>query len=111
MSGPPELPLLSAAFVWIRLMVRSLTVRSRLIAETMPSVMVPRSAVPSGSPMAATLSPTCRTDESPNSAACSPSASIFRTARSLVSSLPMIDAVYSRLSAVRTLTACALSIT
>lgn len=34
-------------------------------------------------------------DESPNSAACSPSASIFRTARSLVSSLPTTDAVYS----------------
>ena len=102
---------MSAALVWIRFIVRSLTVRSRLMAEMMPSVIVPRSVTPSGSPMATTLSPTCSTDESPNSAACSPLASILRTARSLVSSLPTIAAVYSLSSFVRTLTACAFSIT
>ena len=52
MSGPPELPLLSAAFVWMSVMVTPSVFTSRLMAETMPSVIVPRSSTPSGLPMA-----------------------------------------------------------
>ena len=66
--GPPELPEFRAALVWIRFMGRPLTLTFRLMAETMPSVMVPRYSTPRGSPMATTLSPTRRASESPNSA-------------------------------------------
>ena len=52
MSGPPELPLLSAALVWMSVMVTPSTSTSRLMADTMPSVSVPRSSTPSGLPMA-----------------------------------------------------------
>ena len=72
------------------------------MAEIMPFVMVPRSCTPRGSPMATTLSPTRSFEESPNSAAWSPRASILRTARSLISSLPTSAASNSRLSFVRT---------
>ena len=92
MSGPPELPEFSAAFVCSSVIVRPSKARSLLMAEMMPSVIVPRSWVPKGSPMATTASPTCSASESPNSAGVKPSASIFRTARSLVSSLPMTAA-------------------
>ena len=67
---------------------------SRLMAETMPLVIVPRSFMPSGLPMATTLSPTSRLSESPNSAAVRPVASIFKTARSVSSSLPTSAASY-----------------
>ena len=110
-SGPPELPLLSAASVWISVIVRSLTSRSRLIAETMPLVIVPRSCAPSGSPMATTRSPTASLPESPNSAGCKSVASTFSTARSLASSLPMIDAWNCRSSLVWTAMTCAFSMT
>ena len=50
--GPPELPEFRAALVWIRFMVRPSTHTSRLMAETMPSVSVPRSSTPRGLPMA-----------------------------------------------------------
>ena len=52
MSGPPELPLLSAAFVCRRVMVLPSTSTWRLMAEMMPSVNVPRSSTPRGLPMA-----------------------------------------------------------
>ena len=45
--------------------------------------------------MATTASPTSMESEDPNSAGVSPSASIFSTARSEVSSQPTIAALYS----------------
>ena len=63
-SGPPELPGLIGASVWMALMyavgasasLLSLTTTGRFRAETMPSVTVP--ARPSGEPTAITGSPT-----------------------------------------------------
>ena len=70
---------------------------SRLMAEIMPSVSVPRSSAPSGLPMAATESPTLTWSEQ-NSAAVSPSESILSTARSLTPSMPTSRASNSRSS-------------
>ena len=67
---------------------------SRLSAEIMPSVMVPRSSGPSGLPIAATLSPTL-TESSQNSATGSPTALILITATSLALSAPTRLAVNS----------------
>ena len=86
--APPELPVLSAAVVWRRVIGLPSTSMSRLMAERMPSVMVPRSSSPMGLPMATTASPTTMSSESPKAAGVSPSASIFSTARSVVLSLP-----------------------
>ena len=57
-SGPPELPWLIAASVWIELLIVKLfgEVICRLSALTMPLVTVPSS--PNGLPIATTLSPT-----------------------------------------------------
>ena len=81
------------------------------MAEMMPEVIVPRSWMPSGSPMATTESPTRSESESPNSAAVRPSASIRKTARSLMVSLPMSSAGYCWSSCVRTLSCPAPSMT
>ena len=83
MRGPPELPLFRAAVVWMRVMMRPSICTSRLMAEMMPSVRVPRSSTPSGLPMAYTVSPTRHWSLSPNSAVGRSSASTaFSTARS-----------------------------
>ena len=87
MSGPPELPSLMAALVCRSVIEWLLYGMSRLMAEIMPFVRVPRSSAPKGLPMAATASPTLTWSEQ-NSAAVRPSASIFRTARSLTLSMP-----------------------
>ena len=66
-SGPPELPWLIAASVWIasRIAVTPFGAWiSRLMAETMPDVTV-RSR-PNGLPMATTPSPTLTSDEEPS---------------------------------------------
>ena len=93
--GPPELPEFRAALVCIRVMVRSSTLMFRWMPQMMPSVMVPRSSVPRGSPMATTVSPTSARSESPNSAGVRFWASIFSTIRSEVSSPPILAARYS----------------
>ena len=52
-KAPPELPEFRAAVVWIRLISVPSSIRTgRSMAETMPSVMVPRSSSPRGLPMA-----------------------------------------------------------
>lgn len=78
-------------------MVYPSTFTSRLMAEMMPSVMVPRSSSPSGLPMAATASPTSRRVESPNWAGVRPAQAIFSTARSLCASCPTSRAWNTRL--------------
>ena len=88
--------------VWIRLMERPSTVTSRLMAEMMPLVMVPRSSEPRGSPMATTESPTRRLSESPNWAGVRSDASMASTARSEASSLPTSRAANLRSSESRT---------
>ena len=69
-----------------------------MMAEMMPSVMVPRSSSPSGLPMAATASPTSRRVESPNWAGVRPAQAIFSTARSLCASCPTSRAWNTRSS-------------
>ena len=89
MSGPPELPLFSAALVWISGMeVRLVSWISRLTEETIPSVKVPPISMSRGVPMAYTGSPTDKASEFPNSAkGRASSALIFSTARSYPASL------------------------
>ena len=73
-SGPPELPWLMAASVWITpLMPKPFgDVISRFRAETMPDVAL-RSR-PNGLPIATTPSPTCSVDESPSGSGTSAAA-------------------------------------
>ena len=89
-SGPPELPGLIAASVWIALMNAgsspSPAETGRLRALTMPVVTVPRR--PSGAPMATTGSPTTTLSELPSWTARRPLTLTFRTARSYESSRP-----------------------
>ena len=95
-NGPPELPGLTAASVWIAPAIEyelsELIVR--LSALTIPLVTV--SARPKGLPIATTPSPTCTFDESARVRGCSlpEGASIFRTARSLEASWPTTVALY-----------------
>jgi hypothetical protein len=87
-SGPPLLPGLIAASVWMRLSSWLLSVWiSRPVAETMPLVTVFEN-VPSGLPIATTSSPTLSASESPIVAAVRPVASIFTMARSVSVSIP-----------------------
>ena len=83
-SGPPELPGLMAASVWIALMKASSpsppAVTGRLSALTMPAVTVPWS--PSGEPRAIAASPTSSALEEPSVTAGRPVSSTFTTARS-----------------------------
>ena len=62
-SGPPELPLLMAASVWMKLSYGPCWM-SRPRAQTMPAVTVPPR--PNGLPIASTQSPTRERSESPN---------------------------------------------
>lgn len=85
-SGPPELPGLIAASVWIALMNAASSSppadTGRLSALTMPVVTVPAS--PSGAPTATTGSrrDDDRASESPSSSGVSPVTPTLRTARS-----------------------------
>ncbi len=68
-SGPPELPGLMAASVWMRpWRLTPCAVRSRSLAETMPRVTVGWPPRLSALPMAMTSSPTCRSSDEPSSA-------------------------------------------
>ena len=100
-SGPPELPGLIAASVWIAsITVLTLSVpesspvrtgRSR--ALTMPDVTLPCS--PSGEPMATTSWPGCRVAELPSVALVRPwTPAILMTARSVTGSRPTMLAVW-----------------
>src|SRR5437667_3248778 len=94
--GPPELPWLIAASVWMESSIAKLLgeVISRCSALTMPEVTV--SWRPNGLPMATTLSPTATLLESPsvNGKRTDDGASTFRTARSVDASVPTTWAVY-----------------
>ena len=76
-SGPPELPGLIAASVWITLSIEKPlgAVIRRCLADTTPVVSVRSS--PNGLPIATVGSPTCTDAESPSSSGCrsSPSGS------------------------------------
>ena len=86
-SGPPELPGLIAASVWMKSwMLRSLTLgraRLRPFALMMPEVTVKVRLSPSGLPTASTHSPTRAASLLPSGAGVRLSASILRTARSV----------------------------
>ena len=111
-SGPPELPLFSAAVVWSMVMALPSMVTRRSMAEMIPWVSVPRSSTPSGLPMAYTVSPTQHSSLSPSTAVGRSSASTaFSTARSSAESKPTSSASYCRASASTTRTDCPSAIT
>src|SRR6185437_3181960 len=86
-SGPPELPRLIGASVWMKSSYGP-SWMSRFRAETIPSVTDPPS--PNGLPIAITQSPTCAVSLSPNSTNGSAwLASTLSTARSALSSAPI----------------------
>ena len=88
-SGPPELPGLIAASVWIRLVSDSLpsVTIERPLAETIPLV-TELEYVPSGLPMATTSWPTLSASDSPMAAVGRPVASTLTIARSVSVSMP-----------------------
>ena len=89
-SGPPELPGLMAASVWIALMyersVCSPAVTGRSRALTIPEVTVP--SRPSGAPIAMATSPTRTAPESPSPRVGRSLRSTFTTARSYAGLVP-----------------------
>ena len=92
-SGPPELPRLMAASVWMKSSYGP-ALMLRLRAETMPSVTEPPS--PNGLPIAITQSPTRIVSELPNGTAVSGFAGsgvTFSTARSVSVSRPFTCAL------------------
>src|SRR4051812_139328 len=95
-SGPPELPWLIAASVWMTPGIVNLLTEliSRFRALTIPAVTV--SSRPNGLPIATTPSPTSSADESPRASGCSlpEGASTLITARSDEGSAPTSFAVY-----------------
>ena len=88
-SGPPELPGLIAASVWMRLVSDLLpsVVIERPLADTMPLV-TEFEYVPSGLPMATTSWPTLSASDSPIAAVGRPVASTLTIARSVRVSMP-----------------------
>ena len=93
-KAPPLLPELIAASVWIQVYVvfPSLSCTFLFKALTTPQVIeVPKS---NGLPTAIANSPTFTLSESANSAAVRPVLSIFKTAKSVWESLPIIWASY-----------------
>ncbi len=95
-SGPPELPGLIDASVWMKSKsVRSPALKLRCTAETTPVVTV--FASPNGLPMAMTVSPMRRSSERPGATngirSC---VSSFSTARSDDGSVPTVFAPSSR---------------
>ena len=115
-SGPPELPGLIAASVWITSSIgsRSGAVIRRCSAETTPVVSVRSS--PKGLPIATVGSPTLHVEESPSASGCraGPFGLTASTARSVSGSLPMTRAETVRWSendtrtSVEAATTCAL---
>ena len=92
-NGPPELPWLIEASVWIKLSYLPILI-SLLIAEIIPWVTVPPK--PNGFPIARTQSPTLALSESAKLTAGNFSSDlIFNTATSLIGSVPTISASYS----------------
>ena len=111
-SGPPELPGLIAASVWMNEETLLAPMSERASAETMPLVTV--WPTPNGSPIASTRSPTCTSVavvDGERPAAARPPASIFSTARSARGSSSSTLAGHSRRSEVTTVISCAPSMT
>jgi hypothetical protein len=100
-SGPPELPGLTAASVWMNGTTAS-PGSERPLALTMPCVAV--CSKPNGAPIASTQSPTCTALASPRFTVGRFLASIFSTAMSVAVSLPSTRASNSRRSASLTVT-------
>ena len=95
--GPPELPRLMGASIWMKLVYCWLPSMLRLSEETMPAVTELES--PKGLPTATTQSPTRRRLSSPKSTFGSGrSLWIFNSATSVTGSLPTRVATNSRLS-------------
>jgi hypothetical protein len=89
-SGPPELPGLMEASVWmksVKVRPASFDGTDRPSAETTPVVTVPLR--PNGLPTATTVSPIMRSDDVPMFAAARPVALTRRTATSLSGSTPI----------------------
>ncbi len=107
-SGPPELPGLTAASVWMN-WTRFSCGRSRPFPLTIPAVMVLSN--PNGLPIATTHSPTLSLSGSPIVTRGRSLASILRSATSVRLSAPMTFALNSRLSVSLTLTSSAPSTT
>ena len=114
-SGPPELPGLIAASVWMKswmlLCERLGRSSDRPFALMIPCVTVKVRFSPSGLPTASTHSPTRESSLSPSGAGVNPVASIFSTATSVVGSVPTTRAGNSRRSSSRTVTCVELSTT
>ncbi len=110
-SGPPELPGLMAASVWMNEETLLEPISERASAETMPLVTV--WPTPNGSPIARTMSPTCMSVAASMAIDGSRSApgSIFSTARSARGSSSSTLAGHSRRSEVTTVISCAASMT
>ena len=92
-KGPPELPWLIDASVWIKssYLVNPICL---FLAEIIPEVTVPPK--PNGFPIATTQSPTLALVESPNETGLNLSlVSIFITAMSIYGSAPITFASYS----------------
>ena len=95
-SGPPELPGLIAASVWMASITASASDSppsrrtGRSTALTMPWVTVP--ARPSGEPMAITSSPTASLADDPTAATTGLRTSTLTTARSVLGSRPTMRA-------------------
>ncbi len=110
MSGPPELPGLMAASVWMKSKPGAATVRGAPLRLTIPNET--ECSSPKGCPSASTNSPTRMRLESPSGSTGSPEApSIFSTARSTRASLPSTLARKRRPSKSRTWTEFAPSTT
>ncbi len=108
-SGPPELPRLIGASVWMKSSYGP-SWMSRPRAETMPAVTVPPR--PNGLPIASTQSPTRSAEESPNSSAGSGlPASTFSKVMSPVWSRPSTLAFSEVLSCKVTVMSSAPSVT
>ncbi len=92
-SGPPELPKLIAASVWMKFsneLVSSLMLIRRCLALTTPTVTLLVSAC--GLPMAITQSPTRSASLSPSGSTGRSWASILSRARSVARSVPFTSA-------------------
>ena len=97
-SGPPELPGLIAASVWIASVTEDWPSSPAVATGRSRALMIPVVTVPwrpSGAPMATTGWPTCSVEESPIAAGVSPDASCaWTTARSVIGSRPTMVASY-----------------
>ncbi len=101
-SGPPLLPGLSAASVWMTLSTRWPVMLRKLRPRALTTPAVTVESKPNGLPMATTSCPTRSSDELPSVACGSPDASAWTTATSVHGSAPTTRPATSRPSFRRT---------